>query len=358
MNCPFVFFERANVPSIAPVLAALARRGRLEPSLVRAFDYKELVGEIGPVVPPPGITLHELPVAPVRARADLAPRRADRPGLGAKLHDELLARPLIPMLVDRVEAIAASLEVLLRALRPPLIVVPEDTDYAKGRLASRVARELAIPTVAVLPTWHATIARYPLLGPRLCDHYVAMNDATRTRLVGHGADPDRVHVLGGPFFEGIARAQRPLEPTFVVALQGTRWEATLLEDLRAIFARRSSWTLLVKPHPLVAFDASPGLRVVRDRTIRELLAECTGLIAESSIALYEAAAAGVHAIVVSYGGHPPDIVAPSRPVRDPAELEAALVAAVESPPPSPSLVGPSAGSAERIAGLLESVASS
>ncbi|MBA2444721.1 MAG: hypothetical protein H0V49_05245 [Nocardioidaceae bacterium] len=239
-----------------------------------------------------------------------------------EFHDP--ARQALPRIALR----AAQLESVLHRLRPSALVAFNEVGLW-GRIAPAVARYHSIPSLD-LPHAEASdpdAARdlaYDMVGvygPRSAD---VMRRA--------GVAADRVHVVGPIRYDTLAlRSQEPRHELSVrrviyasqpvrasiPALSGAAKELALKAALAAADAVAPS-ELVVKPHPTEALkdlarlvraiptDARVAVRIDTDSDLHDLLFSATLLVTTSSQSVFDAAVAGVPAMMVhSVGGVPP-----------------------------------------------------
>jgi hypothetical protein len=347
MKVWFAAWEKADFRCIESVFDALLAHPRLEPVLVPGFDYKFTRGEVQPwripdrfarIIPADLLTPAEQVATEARAavlRTELlaeagtesAPaRRPDAwiegtvaASLRRRLEDEALAPALAAYAGQE-----AALSRLAELHRPRLVVVPEDTDYARGRLAARIFGA-AGARVVVLSAWYYGVHEvYPLGGPRPAHHYLAMGRAFAERLVDAGADPGRVEVVGNPGFDHIVSRRRaeplagtqppppPVGPrgrTLLYALQGLPWEREIASDLEALAVRHPGLRLAVRRHP--EMQQSSGLPTGwHGLEGPDWLEEADGVVAQTSTALYDASVAGIPVIAVHYDPRPMPVYIP------------------------------------------------
>lgn len=334
MKVFFIGYEQADVPFVAPVMLALAKRDGWEPVFVPGLDFKEQRGCLALATGPPGIAVRrlqdELPpcesaaarrcglglraAALGRAKTAAADGTFDARLLGTSL-SSLLERPYAPELFEAYAECEAALHALARRERPRLVVLPEDTDYLRGRLAARVLRAYGATMVCLLPFFYSVFSSYPLVGERHADRYLVTHRSFADRLAGQGIAAERIEVVGNPAFDALGEASELAEGSaqFLYALQDVAWEREIVEDLVAIFRDLPAADLTVKAHPALsppAWVASlampPNVRLVgREVESGQWLRCATCVIAQSSTMLYQASILGRAVIVPRYDPAPP-----------------------------------------------------
>jgi len=379
----FLFFEKANYPCVRPVMKLLHSRGALRPVFVKGFDYKEHIGSIRPLeAQEPFETLDiadffESPISEEAPEADrfpaLVPRGTFESELACRLLRNEVARPRFRVAFEARQKVEAALRELVAARRPRLVVLPEDTDYARGRLAARALRRIGVPVVTLSAPFYNMFASYPLVGRRYCDRYMVGNQVMQERLVRAGVAERRVHVVGNPGFDEL-RAVRPGKrgaKAFLFAAQGLETDRQVLIDLVEVFSRHPSFDLIVKAHPEAGadlFDALPtdvrNIQAVHEPwTARQTLERADCVIAQTSTLLYQAMAVGLPVIVAHYRPGPLEISLP-REVSDGAvanhraELDGLVqMAAAERLPQAAAewVQPPDFRASERAADLLEAI---
>jgi hypothetical protein len=339
MKIFFLGYEQADVPCIAPVMRVLSASGRWEPVFVPGLDFKEHRGSLALATGPPGIAVRRLgdEIEPCevaqagrrgRALRDDALRRAtavagngpfDTRVVGTSLR-LLLERSYAPALFEAYAECELALHALVRRERPKLVILPEDSDYLRGRLAARVLTGHGVTVVCLVPFYYNVFASYPLLGERYADKYLVMHQSHADRLTRQGVAACRVEVVGNPAFDVLGEESDPPEGAshFLYALQDLAWEREIVTDLVAIFRDLPAASLTIKPHPAAppptwirSLSVPSNVRLVEPmpdagRWIRR----ATCVIAQSSTMLYQASVLRRAVIVPHYDPGPPDFYLP------------------------------------------------
>lgn len=344
MSVCFLFFEKANFDTVEPLARRLLERG-VAAIAVKGFDYKELTGQISPLRIPPEIPSLDLWES---CRAWDAPPEGGRqpppePTLDGLL-ESFFARPEIPFLEHAHARMEAATRAYLREASPALVVLPEDTDYIRGRLAARICRELAIPAAVILPVYYNTQLRYPLGGSRLAARYLVLNERVKARLCRAGARPECVHVVGHPRFAAWGRREDEISAPLLYLMQSLEWEEQIVTDLVEIFERRPQARLWLKPHPESADRSLPKLppnaAILRGGEA-DPISRAACIVAQSSQGLYHALFRGTPCFTVNYGSYPAEIDLPPdlACARGRADLESLVDRALRQELPSPDLSG-------------------
>jgi hypothetical protein len=343
----FLFFEKANYGVAQPVMRTLHERGIVRPVFVKGFDYKESSGVIDPWWPvEPFETLDILDsLTPPDARAaDQAARavpsrlQVSDPGsdfesrAAACLIERHLTQSWMPDVMRALARVQAALGRFCVERQPRFVVLPEDTDYVRGRMAAPVLKAAGATVVILAPHYYNMFVRYPLVGRRYADHYFVMNDVLEGRLRQLEVPPDAISIVGSPAFDdlGAIPPGRPATPTFLFAAQGLATDSCVLADLVAIFRAMPGCQLLIKPHPeqRAAFSGVTGhdniLLLDASEPARAVLARVSCVIAQTSTLLYEAMAIGRPVIVPHYEPGP-------LPIHLPPEVADGAVAAGREP---------------------------
>ena len=329
MRIFFVAYEGADVVCIRPVLRALVADGTWEPVFVPGTDFKAERGLAE--ADAPGIVPVRSLRDPLADAADAAAgeRVLDRArALGAALTaspvfesraagaaiERVFARPYMAEVCARYEAVERALSAFARDERPALVVLPEDTDYIRGRLAARVLQSCGAVIVCLVPWFYGAFLSNPLLGTRWADQYLVPTSSYAERLLAGGVAADRITVVGDPAFDTLPSAlARPSQPgSLLYALQGLVWEREIVADLIEIVRSDRKARLRIKPHPRLPFPA--WLRdielagrvaiVEQGADLHDLLRETTAVIGQSSKMLYEASILGRPVIVPHYDTTP------------------------------------------------------
>jgi hypothetical protein len=195
----------------------------------------------------------------------------------------------------------------------------------------QAARDLRIPSVAVLDHWRNYAERFTERTPfdRLPDRICVMDEVARDSLLARGCPPERVIVTGHPHLDSIEpvsrnerdgiRRELGIEldrPVVLFASEpksrtgkrdGEPGEREALATLgETLIEAAPGALLLVKPHPAegnVPLPARPEARLVGDLTPRNAVAVSDVVAGMTSIILLEAALAGIPAVSMT----PPEI---------------------------------------------------
>jgi hypothetical protein len=330
-----MLYEKANFRCIEPVLDALLHHDFFEPVFVPGFDFKEHSGQITPLVVPERFTCVRLDDMVGPDEQTTLQRRADeifdalRPTVPANDSTEKvvagvvrdrLRQPWMPEVLEAYAHHTAALARLAEDFQPKFVVLPEDTDYIRGRLAAQSLRQRGAIVVVLAAWYYNAFTAYPLVGERRADHFLAMTQHFADRLVDVGVDRHHIDVVGNPAFDALAdlTRQETGHPIFVYALQNLAWEPEIFADLLAIFDRRREIDLLVRLHPESAaadshasLDLPPNVHIdSKGTTSQEWMAQAACVIAQSSSALFEAAVVGIPVITPAYDPMPVPIFLP------------------------------------------------
>ena len=397
-----VCYGGAHAATLAPVAAALAERGTIEPVALALTTAAATFRRRG---------------LPFRGYRDFVEPATD--GEALRLGEELLPTLGAGASIDRSESIAylgLSLAALISELgeaeararfarlgrhaflqRPvlrrivarvaPAIVVATNSPKSE-RAALLVGNELGLPTLMVPdlvvdPSWEA-------YGPFEATWFAAMNEAAKENLIRHhGADPARIVVTGQPAFDK-SRAASPddgrryaarvtgwdgARPYIVVA---TTWDQIDLaggalgrpnrgEHARAVVElvhrlARSRYDVIVKPHPSEpagAYQAAEGLRVAApDAELDPLVAGSMGLVAAgSTTSVVDGVSLGRPTVLVQLDGKEPLVPAASLGVpvaRTAEQVEAWLADLADGTAADRAGAGAAnTGAATRVAALVE-----
>lgn len=330
----FVGYEAADLGCIAPVIAALERDGIARPVVVPGVDFKPHRG----LHTSPALAGFEHPAIAALSRAGAArhggrlDRRARRwtaapPAaatarqrvVAATLHD-LLDGPDMPEIFAAYAEVAHAAADFMRRRRPRLVVLPEDSDYLRGRLLARIVAAHGGRLVCLTPWYYPAFVSYPLVGARLAHHYLVGSRAHAQRLRAAGVAPGAVTVVGHPELDPIAPTPSPPPGRFLYALQGLPWEREIAADLAAILGDEPTARLVIKPHPGLPrptwLDALAHPRNVRlapaTADTAALLRRTHCVIAQTSRMLWEASLLGRCVVVPHYDATPLGIALPAR----------------------------------------------
>ena len=311
----FMLFEKANLSRIRGLMEAMWRHPDFKPVFVKGFDYKEYCGEIK-AMEPIGFETFDLN-SWLDERGDS--REIQWPDVVGKNPQQRLLNALID--TDEFRTVYRLYRLHRQAMmeffhchRPSIVVLPEDTDYIRGRLACQLLQDSACIRVIMQPNYYAYHVSYPLLGSRLGDYYLPTTALLEDRLRARGVSSDKIRLFGCPELEKFCRLERAGNAkVFLYVLQGLAGEAAMLKEVLTVFAERfPELDVVVKPHPecppdrtiealIAAFDnasfTSPG------QGVETLLCQVAAVLAQSSSVLFQALAAGVPIIALNYSGH-------------------------------------------------------
>ena len=328
----FAGYEEANLGCVAPVMAALARRG-VTPLFLPGTDFKPHRGlrtataPAGVAAPSPLVALPASQRAAARRHGVALLRRARNWARHLPLSEQpaaaALRRLLEPPAMDAIAAayaqLAAAAAEIARREPARLVVLSEDSDYLRGRLLARVFAAEGRRVVCLSPWYYAAFASYPMVGRRRADHYLVGSDAQARRLRAGGVAADAVTVVGHPELDAVASLP-PAPPGGVLyALQGLPWEAEIAADLVAWTRRRRDARLVIRAHPTLPRPAwlrrlGRGHGVVvapAAANVSDLLAAAQCVVAQTSRMLWEASLAGRSVVVPHYDATPLPIAVPA-----------------------------------------------
>jgi hypothetical protein len=345
----FVAYEDANVRGIAPVIHALQARGSWDPVFVPGLDFKAHRGIAAATAPadtrvlrlfdPHLVDPHPADLDRLQPAGELIARLSAASDAHARVAAVAIARfwaaPHRPAIQAAYAQVVNALAEFARTHRPALVVVPEDTDYLRGRVAARVLGAAGAAVVCLVPWYYAAIRSYPLLGARRAAAYLVPTAGYRDRLIAAGVAADRVAVVGDPSLDALTAApSAPLQPPAVLhALQGLAWEREIAADLLEIVRDNPPARLWIRPHPVLPAPAwladlrraDDAVTIDRSADARASLHACTVLVAQTSRMLYEASLVGRPVVAVQYDGLP---LALDLPVGDCPHVCAATLSAL------------------------------
>jgi len=314
----FLFFEKANFPTIEPLLERLSRHSRIRPRFVKGFDYKEFTGFVSP--PRVSEAIEQLDIFDFAKIPSFDPNEILRGWRSLALPDwphpqglkPLLEAPYWSDILPRQQCVAEALDVFVDRYRPRLVIIPEDVHYIQGRLAARVLKSRGIKVWALLPPFYQIMRFFPLVGERYADRYLVMNEAVRQSYLQAGVISSDISIVGNPYFVGAAlgdkkRVSRQKKQVWF-ACQGPEWDEVALSDFISTARRFPDHGFHVKTHPsLQGFPAVDpnwprNVSLVEQGRIDDCLGEIDCLIGVSSTSLYRAGLAGVPAIALNYEG--------------------------------------------------------
>jgi hypothetical protein len=227
--------------------------------------------------------------------------------------ERVFAPPYMAEVCARYEAVERALAAFAGDERPALVVLPEDTDYMRGRLAARVLQSCGAVIVCLVPWFYGAFRSYPLLGTRWADQYLVQTSSYAERLRAGGVAADRITVVGDPAFDTLPAAiPRPAQPgSLLYALQGLVWEREIVADLIEIVRSDRQHSCASSHTPACRFPrgcATSSWQAVWRSSSRapttRLAARNDAVIGQSSKMLYEASILGRPVIVPHYDTTP------------------------------------------------------
>jgi len=336
MDLYFLFFEKANFNTIEDLMITLKNHKFFKPVFVKGFDYKEFSGSITPFLIPDEIESmaiesfipQEALEGGSRSQAnEYFQLRYQQPSQAKGTIEEYIIQNLLAYLSRedffRISSMAffrieAALQEFIKQKQPEVVILPEDTDYIRGRLAHKIFKDHGISTISLWPLYYNIMWHYPLMGERYSDYYLVWNRFSKERLLENSVPKERVYIVGHPYFKNKAILRdKGRKRLFLYPLQSIEWEIEIILDLIEIFRARSDIELTIKQHPEVEnpyFEKLDDLPdnvslFPRSSSSRVLPSACC-LIGQSSIMLYEALLNHIPVIQVNYEMTPPDMFIP------------------------------------------------
>lgn len=338
MNVYFLFFEKANFPFAASLMRDLRSKSRFRPVYMPGFDYKEFAGTISPLRLPEDITCRYAEDYLDPAAVAAANRRArSTEALFGRLQRKLTELPpgstqprasrALSCSLEKLQHLAgfpsvlqcyfryqAALREFCRTERPAVAVLPEDTDYIRGRLAATILRDSGVAVLIAAPPWYSRFRSYPLVGPRYADGYLVGSTDHRRRLLQCGVPPEKISLIAYPEdFAGMGRDRAP-GGYLLYAMQGIAWERLIVRDLCSIVRGwRDAPPLLLRPHPEASAawlhaELDPGKDIAlcpSHSSAESALAGACAVLGQTSGLIEQALRRGIPAAAVQYDGLPP-----------------------------------------------------
>lgn len=180
---------------------------------------------------------------------------------------------------------------------------------AVDRAATRFAATWRVPTVALVDYWTNHDLRFSAAdGVVLPDHVIAIDELCRRALIGDGMPPERIHVLGQPYFSLLLAERRPaMAPVPVRRLLFASQPGPIAADalaavIRALGSIARPIELVVRFHPReterearLTQLAAAGCPFTVDTAVNPLDTACRvdAIIGISSMILIETSLLGV-----------------------------------------------------------------
>lgn len=322
----FMGFEKANMRTVVPVMEKLLYDNCLRPVFIKGFDFKEWSGEIAPAAPPDRIETMEIHSYTHKDDREHATERSTRffseleKTLGQRANTQetnsvfscLLRETLIKYagLTAEYFAYEVAMRRFLEINRPKMIVIPEDTDYIRGRLIAALLKQSRTRIVILMPWFYNIFIDYPLCGDRLGHDYLVANHWVAQRLKESGVSEQRIAVTGNPAFDFLdirSRGHKQEHIKLVYALQGLKNEHELVTTVAEITSEFSNCRLAIKPHPQFAqkrldeiYSEFGGRIDILDPSLptKTLFDQSDCVIGQTSTLLFEAMLSGLPAIVL------------------------------------------------------------
>lgn len=212
-------------------------------------------------------------------------------------------------LVARLEKLEKKLASFLRSFNPDLVILPEETDYARGLLASLVLANFPkIRRGVLFPLYYQLFASYPVSLRPAAHHYVVFAESLRRALDRTVPPGTRVQHLGIPCDTQPAYLP-PKKKQLIYLLQGIQFEARIVKDVLNA-AAKTGFEVTLKLHPR---DPESSRKVCElacresfvniappNQSLRKLAAECTAVLGQSSTGFFESLALQRPLLVAHY----------------------------------------------------------
>jgi hypothetical protein len=331
-NIHFMLFEKSNILAITTLISHLKKNSRLNPVYVKGFDYKEYSGVIKPYSFRSDIQSDSLENygdfyeskrrdVPDPFIHQFQKLYKKQPALKAALLSEVAERSYLPGIIAEYHKNKYAMKRYCDIKKPRLVVLPEDTDYIRGRMACYILRQHDCKVVIMVADYYNILLKYPLLGHRSADLYLTSTSIMRQRLITAGVASDRIKFCGSPRIDesrGISRD--PVKNVMLFVLQNLPKEALILKEFMQTFDQFfPGLQLWVKPHPETQLSPSvrslleqhSGLHLIdKNESIIAILERVQAVIGQSSTVLYQAIAAHVPVMIPNLTGLPIDIALP------------------------------------------------
>lgn len=321
----FLYFTQPNYVWVSPVERELRRIG-FDTELVPGFDYEVASGKL-----PVWQRTHEtyktlLGRQWISTLPFFEPSKLVCPELAA-----FLERVDLFALGQTVATHAAALKVFLQDQKFDLVVLPEDTDYARGRVGAKVCSDLGLRTAVLFPLYYNLFRSFPLYPSGLVSNYGVMNQAMAGRLIQAGVPTEGIQVTGVAGLDGHRPIRRPNLPALWL-LQGKPNEYRLARLFSRVLGELGI-ELWVRPHPRVRrpdFEVEGAHWVDPNRPLSDYLDRVGIVVGQTSGGLVQALSVGLPALFVhfDFGPSPFDLSGGLEPLRieTPSQFRDALLA--------------------------------
>jgi hypothetical protein len=211
--------------------------------------------------------------------------------------------------------------------KPDVLVVGTSSGLSVDKLATGIARTLAIPSVAVMDFWSNYTLRFSDPGTAnlvyLPDRIFVMDDICKREMVKEGFDPKRIVVTGNPYFETFFRKRSVIKGKPIISFLSQPFSELIREDkgfdfgfddieafrdvVKALERLGVTEEIVVKLHPRTknthAYDAlikasRLSIRVDLKTPTTKIIERSSLVIGMNTVALFEAALMGKN--VLSY----------------------------------------------------------
>ena len=339
----FMFFEKSNFLMIKPLFDGLISHPSIQPVYIRGFDFKEYTNQISPLTFPEHYPVCNLDDTAEQTNQTVQNQTGSFPIARARdgtadqtLVDSLLfsvsQRSYIPVLEEQVAVYEQMLEKFCQSRQQGVVVLPEDTDYIRGRLACRVLSRFNFRIIILTANYYNYFVRYPLVGKRFGHLYLTATRPMKTRLQNqlriNGLSPDTVHFCGTPAFDRFKEINCSGTRILYVC-QDLPNESRVCLEIADILDREFNGTgLTIRPHPesprpkwidelSVRENVSPSSP---DSTLEQDFEKSIAIVAQTSGVIYLALVADAPVIIPNFSGLPLPIDLPDA-IRNQSEVK-------------------------------------
>lgn len=137
----------------------------------------------------------------------------------------------------------------IRYGKPDLLIIPEDTDAMRGRLAATIARNKKIATMVFLPLYYDWIGTYPLLGKRIADRWVVPGLNYKKRLLQYNINGKNISMRHLDITTKNRTGENKKDKYYVAALQDNDEQDIFIQMLIDTFKLIPDKKLVFKYHP-------------------------------------------------------------------------------------------------------------
>ncbi|MBP7087893.1 MAG: hypothetical protein KBB01_01200 [Candidatus Omnitrophica bacterium] len=249
----FVLYEKVDQWIYRPYFKKLSRLKKLRLKTFDGFSYDTYIKKHK-------INSRLFPASLADSKIDFLPPKSKNELLFSYLIKEKFYSLETRVLLKQINTTEKTLKETVRKYQPKLLVIPEDTDGVRGRLAATIAKINNIKTLVILPLYYEWITNYPLMAKRIADYWLTVGKNYEKRLLKNRIKPKHILKQNLPFkSNGVSKSsQKELNlyeteikkgKYYLAALQNNDCQDVFIQMLIDSFRLLPCKTLVFKFHP-------------------------------------------------------------------------------------------------------------